>query len=96
MTAKALNGLWEYLQTLSLTQNNRKWLAARLMEPRSKDDAPKECRSNPYDVSPSGDEFWASQKNVDKLNEVVSKMETEQMEFVKVSSVADFQKLISL
>lgn len=96
MTTKALNGLWEYLQTLSLTQKNKDWLAAKLMEPRSKDDAPKECRTNPYDVSPSGDEFWADKRNVDKLDEVVREMKHGQMEFVKLSSVDDFEKLISL
>lgn len=32
MTINALNGLWDYLQTLSLTQRNRQWLAERLLD----------------------------------------------------------------
>ncbi len=28
-----MNNLWAYLQGLSLTNSNRKWLAARLVEP---------------------------------------------------------------
>lgn len=31
MTVNVLNGLWNYLQTLSLTQRNKKWLAERLL-----------------------------------------------------------------
>ena len=34
MTAVSLNNLWTYLQSLSLTSNNRDWLAERLIEPR--------------------------------------------------------------
>ncbi len=35
MNAVSLNNLWAYLQGLSLTAANRKWLAARLVEPAS-------------------------------------------------------------
>ena len=31
MNTSALNGLWEYLQTLSLTNKNRLWLAEHLV-----------------------------------------------------------------
>ena len=31
-----MNNLWTYLQGLSLTASNRKWLAERLVEPVSK------------------------------------------------------------
>ena len=33
MNAVSLNNLWTYLQGLSLTTSNRKWLAERLVEP---------------------------------------------------------------
>lgn len=33
MNAAALNSLWTYLQSLQLTQSNRKWLAEHLVEP---------------------------------------------------------------
>ena len=32
MNAVSMNNLWTYLQGLSLTANNRKWLAERLIE----------------------------------------------------------------
>ena len=33
MNAVSMNNLWTYLQGLSLTASNRKWLAERLVEP---------------------------------------------------------------
>ena len=36
MNAVSMNNLWTYLQGLSLTASNRKWLAERLVESASK------------------------------------------------------------
>ena len=36
MTTVALNNLWTYLQGLSLTQSDRKWLADKLIMPTQK------------------------------------------------------------
>ena len=33
MNAVSMNNLWSYLQGLSLTASNRKWLAEKLVEP---------------------------------------------------------------
>lgn len=33
MNAVSLNSLWTYMQSLSLTESNRKWLASKLVEP---------------------------------------------------------------
>lgn len=33
MNAVSMNNLWSYLQGLSLTASNRKWLAEKLIEP---------------------------------------------------------------
>lgn len=33
MTAVALDNLWTYIQSLGLSQSNRKWLADKLIEP---------------------------------------------------------------
>ncbi len=33
-----MNNLWNYLQGLSLTASNRKWLAEKLIEPQSSTD----------------------------------------------------------
>ena len=37
MNAVSMNNLWTYLQGLSLTASNRKWLAERLVEPENKE-----------------------------------------------------------
>ena len=38
MNAISMNNLWNYLQGLSLTASNRKWLAEKLIEPQSSTD----------------------------------------------------------
>lgn len=43
MTTKALNGLWEYLQTLSLTKKNKDWLASKLIEPQGSKPDEADC-----------------------------------------------------
>jgi hypothetical protein len=37
MNAVSLNNLWTYIQGLSLTASNRKWLAEKLIEPEKKE-----------------------------------------------------------
>ena len=46
MTTFALNNLWSYLQGLSLSQRDRKWLAEKLINPTA-DDA-KTTRQKAY------------------------------------------------
>ena len=46
MTTFALNNLWSYLQGLSLSQRDRKWLAEKLISPTA-DDA-KTTRQKAY------------------------------------------------
>jgi len=54
--------------------------AYRLL-PVTKDDyiypIPPEYLCNPYDISPSGDMFWADKRNVEKLNESLERVEKE-------------------
>ena len=35
MTSAALNNLWQYINGLSLTPGNKRWLAQKLIEPQS-------------------------------------------------------------
>lgn len=37
MNTVAMNNLWTYLQGLSLTAKNKKWLSERLLEPKAVD-----------------------------------------------------------
>ena len=47
--------------------------------PVSEDDyiypIPPEYLCNPFDISPSGDMFWADKRNVEKLNETLERSE---------------------
>jgi len=38
-------------------------------------DIPKEFRCNPYEVSPSGDTFWADKRNVEKVKKAIEDKE---------------------
>jgi hypothetical protein len=38
-------------------------------------DIPKEYRCNPYEISPSGDVFWADKRNVEKLKKAIENKE---------------------
>ena len=46
MTTLALNNLWTYIQGLSLKQQEREWLASKLIEPKTDD--PKTAKQKAY------------------------------------------------
>lgn len=50
------------------------------IEPIKKDDAilsiPPEFRRNPYEISPSGDPFFADQRNIDMIEERLKEIES--------------------
>ncbi len=81
MTAVGMNNLWNYIQGLSLSAKNQAWLAARLTEAslhqktknkkkklsKEIEAIPEEYRCDPYEISPSGDPFFADKRNVEEL-----------------------------
>lgn len=52
---------------------------------------PMEYRCNPFDVSPSGDIFFADKRNVEKLNKAISKSETDKS--LKINSLNELNSL---
>lgn len=38
-------------------------------------DIPKEYRCNPYEISPSGDVFWADKRNIEKVKKAIENKE---------------------
>lgn len=46
MSTAQIESLWQYIQTLSLSQRNRKWLAAQLLEGCDKDTSPNKTTMN--------------------------------------------------
>ena len=50
---------------------------------------PKEYRCDPYKISPSGDSFWADQRNVDKLAQIIADHEAGKSKIVAVLNPGD-------
>lgn len=53
---------------------------------------PMEYRCNPFEVSPSGDLFFADKRNVDKFNKAISLSENDKS--VKVKSLNELNSLL--
>ncbi len=54
-------------------------------------DVPKEYRCNPYEISPSGDMFWADKKNVDIVKKAI---ENKDQIANKLNSAADVKNFL--
>ena len=76
MTQVALHGLFDYITTLNLSDRSLDWLTDKLQSIKKKRKAqaidpeiPEKFRSNtvatPYEISPSGDPFFADKRNVE-------------------------------
>ncbi len=50
-------------------------------------DIPKEYRCDPYEISPSGDIFWADKRNVEKVKRAIENKE----DAVRLSSTKDIK-----
>ena len=89
MTTTALNGLLQYILSLNLSKRSSKWLATKILESSETKSAkpldpeiakiPEEYRCDPYEISPSGDPFFADKRNVEyvkkRLEEPINKDE---------------------
>lgn len=87
MTTYALNNLWNYLQGLSLSQNDREWLAGKLREPS--------YQVNPYEVSPSGDKFFSDSRNVRAVEEDIAAAHHPEAKFTRLETKDDIMHLIN-
>lgn len=75
MTQVALHGLFDYITTLNLSDRSLDWLTNKLqsIKKNRKSQAidpeiakiPEQYRCNPYEISPSGDPFFADKRNVE-------------------------------
>lgn len=55
-------------------------------------DIPKEYRCDPYDISPSGDIFWADKRNVDEIKRRIGKNEEPSTTFKNIEEIKSFLK----
>lgn len=83
MSTTAMNNLWKYLQGLSLSSQNKRWLAERLMESTSEQDGNRKAEGKITEadlmISPEvaalvkgfelPDDFNAEQAKLDYLTE---------------------------
>jgi hypothetical protein len=54
-------------------------------------DIPKEYRCDPYEISPSGDVFWADKRNVEKVKKAI---ETKDIIAVRLESADDITNFL--
>ena len=87
MATVATNKLWAYIESLSLSRRDRNWLAGKLLEPTHDAD--------PYEISPSGDPFFADSRNVKAVKDDISKAHSPQAEFTRLESKEDIMSMIN-
>lgn len=104
MTTVAMNNLWSYIQGLNLSTRNRNWLAQRLInaevKPRTKskrlskeiEAIPEEYRCDPYEISPSGDPYFADKRNVEALNKAIKEAHEHPEDVVSFSTMEEMHK----
>jgi len=62
-------------QVIVKRSKNRAYKLVPVSESDMLFDIPEEYRCNPYDISPSGDVFWADKRNVEMLGERLKEIE---------------------
>ncbi len=87
MATVATNKLWAYIESLSLSKRDRSWLAGKLLEPT--------CDANPYEVSPSGDKFFADKRIVKAVEEDIRKAHSPEAKFTRLENKEDVMTFIN-
>ncbi len=87
MATIATNKLWAYIESLSLSKRDRSWLAGKLLEPTHDAD--------PYEVSPSGDQFFADSRNVKAVQEDIRKAHSPNAKFTRLETKEDIISMIN-
>jgi hypothetical protein len=87
MATVATNKLWAYIESLSLSKRDRSWLASKLLEPTHDTD--------PYQVSPSGDKFFADSRNVKAVEEDIRCAHSPEAKFTRLENKEDVMSFIN-
>ena len=106
MTQVALHGLFDYITTLNLSDRSLDWLTDKLQSIKKKRKAqsidpeiakiPEQYRCDPYEISPSGDPFFADKRNVEKLNRILNDNEAMEDSGVELQSRQDIERYLGL
>lgn len=86
MSTLTLNRLWAFIESLSLSQKDRDWLAGKLLEPA--------CKVDPYEVSPSGDTFFADSRNVKAVEEDIAAAHRPGASYTRLENEEDIMMLM--
>lgn len=81
-----MNQLWSFIESLSLSQQDRDWLVSKLIEPS--------FRVDPFEISPSGDSFFADRRNVDAVMKDVEMAHRPGAKFKCLKNKADVMEMI--
>ena len=86
MATLTMNQLWSFIEGLSLSQQDRDWLVSKLIEPS--------FRVDPFEISPSGDSFFADSRNVEAVNRDVEAAHLPRAKFTRPSNRDDILRMI--
>ena len=87
MVTLATKKLWAYIESLALSKEDRNWLAGKLLE-TSHD-------VYPYEISPSGDKFFADSRNVKAVEEDIRRAHSANAKFTRLQNKDDIMTLIN-
>jgi|WetSurMetagenome_2_1015567.scaffolds.fasta_scaffold05547_5 hypothetical protein len=79
-------------QVIVKRSKNRAYKLVPVSEDDMLVDIPKRYRVNPYEISPSGDMFWADKRNVEKLKKAI---ENKDQVTVKLNSPDDIKNFLN-
>ena len=87
MVTAATNKLWAYIESLALSKEDRNWSADKLLE--------KSHQADPYEISPSGDKFFADTRNVKAVEDDIRRAHSADAEFTRLENKEDIESLIN-
>jgi len=79
-------------QVIVKRSKNRAYKLVPVSEDDMLVDIPKKYRVNPYEISPSGDMFWADKRNVEKLKKAI---ENKDQVAIKLKSKDDIKTFLN-
>lgn len=79
-------------QVIVKRSKNRAYKLVPVSEDDMLVDIPKKYRVNPYEISPSGDVFWADKRNIEKLKKAI---ENKDQVAVKLKSPDDIKNFLN-
>ncbi len=87
MATLTLDKLWNFIESLSLSEKDREWLVGKLQSPSFYVD--------PHEVSPTGDTFFADSRNVKAVEKDITEAHRPDATFTRLETKEDVMNLIN-